>query len=391
MFKIKTLNKISQAGLECYDSKYEYSDDMPNPDAIMVRSASMHEYEMNDNLLAIARAGAGVNNIPLDKCIENGIVVFNTPGANANAVKELVIASLLLSSRRIYSGINFSQSLKGKGNEVSKLVEAGKSNFSGPEIIGKSLGVIGLGAIGVLVANCAENLGMKVYGFDPFISVDRAWGLSSSVAHAISIDEIFSKCDYISVHVPLNDYTKDLIDKQAISKMKENVRIMNFSRGGLVNSGDIIEAVKSGRVAAYVTDFPSDDMLGVENILPIPHLGASTPESEDNCATMASLQIMDYLQSGNIKNAVSLPDVSIPVGNKGSRICVINRNVPNMLGEITGMLAKHSVNINNMQNKSKGEYAYTLIDAAQDLPKDAYDELCKADGIIKVRVIVDRP
>lgn len=391
MFTIKTLNKISKAGIDCLGAEYQCSDDIKDPDAIMLRSASMHEYSLNDNLLAIARAGAGVNNIPLEKCIENGIVVFNTPGANANSVKELVIAGLLLSSRRISDGISFVKGLSNADNSVAKLVEKGKSNFAGPEIQGKKLGVIGLGAIGILVANCAENLGMEVYGFDPFISIDNAWGLSSSVIHSNSIDEIFANCDYITIHVPLNEHTKNLIDSNAISKMKPDVRILNFARGELVNNKDIVSAVRSRNVACYVTDFPSEELINVDNILTIPHLGASTPESENNCAKMAACELMDYLESGNITNAVSLPNVSIPIGNDGTRICVINRNIPNMLNMITGMLAKHEVNINNLQNKSKGDYAYTLIDAAGDLPPEAYQELCETDGIIKVRVIIEKP
>jgi D-3-phosphoglycerate dehydrogenase len=391
MYKILTLNNISDVGLKRFSDNYEYSSEIKNPNAIMVRSASMHEYDFNNNILAVARAGAGVNNIPIEKCIENGIVVFNTPGANANAVKELVIASLLLSSRKIVDSINWAKTLKNKGKELPKLIEKGKNSFSGPEILGKRLGVIGLGAIGILVANTAKSLGMKVMGYDPFLSVSSAWNLISSVKSATSIDEILSECDYISIHVPLNENTKNMINKEAISKMKDGVRILNFSRGGLVNSPDIIESAKSGKLGAYVTDFPTCDMLNVENIISIPHLGASTPESEDNCAKMAADELVKYLEYGDVVNAVSLPDVSLPVGTCGVRVCVINRNIPNMLNKITGTFAKHNININNMQNKSKGAYAYTLIDSQNDLPSEAYKELCEIDGIIKVRIIKDIP
>lgn len=390
MYNIKTLNKISKVGLDVYSDKYKCSDNTENPDAIMVRSASMKEYDFNDNLLAIARAGAGVNNIPLDECMKKGIVVFNTPGANANAVKELVITGLLLASRKIYQGINFTNTLKSQEN-VAKLVEKNKSKFKGNEIAGKRLGVIGLGAIGILVANCAESLGMTVQGYDPFISVDNAWGLSSTVIHSNSIDDIIKNCDYITIHIPLNDDTRNIIDKVAIDKMKLGVKILNFARGGLVNSDDIVEAVKSQKVSCYITDFPDDKLIGIDNIITVPHLGASTKESEDNCASMAARELMDYLECGNIINSVTLPDTFIPVGDGGVRICIINKNIPNMLNIITGTLAKYKINVNKMHNKSKGEYAYTLIDAGNNLPKEAYEELYNTEGIIKVRVIKERP
>ena len=300
MYDILTLNKISKTGLERFTDEYQYGDAVENPQGIMVRSASMHEMEMPQSLLAIARAGAGVNNIPVDQCTEKGIVVFNTPGANANAVKELVLAGLLISSRKVTQGMAWAQGLKGQGDAVGKAVEKGKSAFVGPEIKGKKLGVIGLGAIGILVANAARSLGMEVHGYDPYISVDSAWGLSRAVKHSLTLDDIFETCDYITVHVPQTPDTKNMINKDSIAKMKDGVRILNFARGGLVNSADVVAAIEAGKVAAYVTDFPSDDLLGVDGVIAIPHLGASTPESEDNCAKMAVAEMMNYLENGNI-------------------------------------------------------------------------------------------
>lgn len=385
MFKIKTLNKISQKGLKRLSPEsYIYADDIENPDAVLVRSASMHDAVMGDNLLAIARAGAGVNNIPVETCGEKGIVVFNTPGANANAVKELVLAGLFLSSRKIVAGIEWARTLKG-GDDVKKAVEKGKGAFAGPEISGKKLGVIGLGAIGANVANCAVALGMEVYGYDPFMSVDTAWHLSSSIKHALDIKEIFAECDYITLHVPLNDSTRNTVCADTLVVMKDGVRILNFARGELVNSADIISALESGKVASYVTDFPSDELLGVDGIIAIPHLGASTPESEDNCARMAVRQLKDYLENGNIVNSVNLPSVSA-LRSSACRICLIHRNIPNMLTQISGIVSAENVNIDNMLNKSRGELAYTMIDvpAAGD---SVIEKLTGIEGMIKVRVI----
>ncbi|MBQ9066727.1 MAG: phosphoglycerate dehydrogenase [Clostridia bacterium] len=385
MYNIQTLNKISAAGLGQLDpAKYHVGDDVANPDAIIVRSAKMHDMELPESLLAIARAGAGTNNIPVDQCTEKGIVVFNTPGANANAVKELVIAALFLTSRKIVPGIEFANSLKGNGDQVGKLVEKGKSAFKGPEIQGKKLGVIGLGAIGILVANAAKALGMEVYGYDPYLSVDAAWNLSSTIHHAKSMDDIFTTCDYITVHVPLTDDTKDTINKDSIAKMKDGVRILNDARGGLVNTADMIEAHGSGKVAAYATDFADDDLLGVPGVLAMPHLGASTPESEDNCAHMAAFELASYLESGNIRNSVNLPNAEMTC-NTAHRLTVIHKNVPNVLNKITGEFADS--NINEFVNRAKGEIAYTILDTDAELSDAIVDAIKGIDGVISVRVV----
>jgi len=387
MHKILTLNKISPSGLEHFDRKtYTYGTEMENPDAIMVRSASMHDMELSNNTLAIARAGAGVNNIPVADCSEKGIVVFNTPGANANAVKELVLCALLLTSRKIIPAIDFCKTLKGEGDEVGKLVEKGKSAFAGPEIYGKKLGVIGLGAIGVMVANSAKNLGMEVYGYDPFLSVDAAWHLSRSIKHAKSLQDIFANCDYISVHVPLNSETKDLINAASIANMKDGIRILNFSRGELVNSDDMLEALSNGKVAAYATDFPSDTLIGASGVIAIPHLGASTPESEDNCARMAAFELIDYLENGSIKNSVNFPDVELS-RNAACRVCVIHRNIPNMLNQITAPFTNANFNIDNMINRSKKDYAYTIIDTEENVDNSIIETIRAIDGVLRVRVI----
>ena len=388
MFQIKTLNKISACGMQVFDpAKYAHSDEIENPDAIMVRSASMHDMEMPSNLKAIARAGAGTNNIPVDQCAEQGIVVFNTPGANANAVKELVIAGLLLASRKVVPAIDWAKTLKGKGAEVGKLVEKGKSAFAGPEIKGKSLGVIGLGAIGVMVANAASNLGMKVYGYDPYLSVDSAWNLTQNAIHALDLKEIYANCDYITIHVPLTPETKAFINADSISAMKDGVRILNFARGDLVNTSDMLAALDSGKVAAYVTDFPSDELIGVDGVIAIPHLGASTPESEDNCATMAAEELVDYLENGNITHSVNMPAASMPRTADTTRICVIHRNVPNILTRITGVVADENINIENMLNKSRKDFAYTILDVTTAVSDEAVAAIDALDGIIKVRVI----
>ena len=388
MFKIKTFNKISAVGLDTFDKDlYTYGDDVNEPDGAIVRSASLHETEFPASLKAIARAGAGTNNIPVDRCAKDGIVVFNTPGANANAVKELVIAGLFLSSRKIVPAIDWAKTLKGNGAEVGKMVEKGKSAFAGPEISGKNLGVIGLGAIGVLVANAASDLGMKVYGYDPYLSVNAAWNLKHDVVHATDIKEIFEKCDYITIHVPQTPDTKGMINTESIATMKDGVRILNFARGGLVDSAAVIKALGDGKVASYITDFPDDDLIGVNGVIAIPHLGASTPESEDNCAKMAAAELMDYLENGNIVNSVNMPNISMPRSG-AHRICVIHNNVPTMLNQITGVVSE--INIENMLNKSRGDYACTLLDISEtdegkiDALKTAIEGI---KDVIKVRVL----
>ncbi len=386
MKNILLLNKIAKIGLSVLDAEnYACSDSVANPDAIMVRSAAMHEMEIPESVIAIARAGAGVNNIPLDKCTEAGIAVFNTPGANANAVKELVLAGLLLSSRKIAQGIDWAKTLAGK-DDAAKLVEKGKSRFVGPEIEGKTLGIIGLGAIGVLVANAAVKLGMEVIGFDPYISVDGAWGLSRAVKHAKTLDEIYAVSDYITVHVPLNDSTENTISKDSIAKMKDGVRILNFARGGLVNSDDIKAALEAGKVSCYVTDFPDASVIGVENIIAIPHLGASTPESEDNCAVMAAKELKAYIENGNVINSVNFPCVSEP-RTTDVRICVLHKNVPNMINHISAILGDKNINIEHFSNKSRGDIAYSIIDVAGTAPDDTEDVISAIDGVIKVRII----
>ena len=386
MYKIKTYNKISKVGLDVFDDKYTVGDEVENADGAIVRSASLHDTEFPDTLKAIARAGAGTNNIPIDRCSEKGIVVFNTPGANANAVKELVIAGLLISSRRVISGIEWAKTLKGNGAEVGKMVEKGKGAFAGPEIKNKTLGVIGLGAIGVMVANSANALGMKVYGYDPYLSVKSAWNLTHNTIHIFDINEIFEKCDYITVHVPRTDGTKNLINADAIAKMKNGVRILNFARGGLVDNDALKSALESGKVASYVTDFPSDDILGVDGVIAIPHLGASTPESEENCAGMAARELIDYIENGNIVNSVNLPEITMPRSGE-NRICVIHKNIPNMLTAITGIFAGDNVNIENLLNKSKGEYAYTMLDIGKADVSAVADKIGAIDGVIRIRII----
>lgn len=386
MYNILTLNKISQTGTKNFGDSYACANEVSNPDAVLVRSASMHEMNFADNTLAIARAGAGVNNIPLDKCSEKGIVVFNTPGANANAVKELVICAMLLSSRKIIPAVDWVKTLKGESENVGKLVEKGKSAFAGPEIKGKKLGVIGLGAIGILVANAAHSLGMEVYGYDPFLSVDAAWKLSRAIKHAASLDEIFESCDYITLHVPLTDETNELICNKSISLMKENVRILNFARGELVNTKDIVKALTDGKVAAYATDFVKDELIGATGVIAFPHLGASTPESEDNCAVMAVNEIKDYLENGNIVNSVNLPCVSVPRTGK-TRIAIIHKNVPNVISKITTAVADENINIDNMVNKSRGEYAYTMLDTDAEVSDDAIESISNLEFVVRVRVI----
>ncbi len=386
MFKIKTYNKISKSGLANFDDKYTVGDEVENADGAIVRSAALHDVEFPKSLQAIARAGAGTNNIPIDRCSEQGIVVFNTPGANANAVKELVIAGLFISSRRVISGIEWAKTLKGNGDEVGKLVEKGKSAFAGPEIKGKKLGVIGLGAIGVMVANAANALGMKVYGYDPYLSVKSAWNLNHNAVYISDINEIFAECDYITIHVPLTDSTKNLINKDSIAKMKDGVRILNFSRAALVNSADLKAALEAGKVAAYVTDFPTEDVLDVDGIIAIPHLGASTPESEENCATMAAKELIDYIENGNIVNSVNLPETTMPRSGK-NRVCVIHKNIPTILTKITGVISDDNINIENLLNKSRGDYAYTMLDIDDADIATLQSEIEAIEGIIRVRII----
>lgn len=384
MYKVKTLNKISKVGLTTFTDKYEISDEFEAPDAILVRSAKMHDYTFNPELLCIARAGAGTNNIPCDRCAEEGIVVFNTPGANANSVKELVICALLLASRDVVGGIEWVNSIAGT-EDVAGQVEKGKSAFVGPEILGKSIGVIGLGAIGARIANDAVKLGMKVYGYDPFLSVDAAWRLSAGVIHATEIETIFKNCDYITIHVPYMESTKHTINADAIEKMKDGVRIINLARGELVDDDAMIEAVASGKVAKYITDFPNNKTAGVKNIIAIPHLGASTPESEDNCAIMAASEIMEYIENGNITNSVNMPRAVLPVTGD-PRICIIHKNIPEMLAKITTAVSASNTNIENMVNSGRKDYAYTILDVAS--VSDTLEDALKAiDGIIRVRII----
>lgn len=385
MYDILTLNKIAKCGTDAFDkAKYTVADAVENPDAIMVRSAAMHDMQFGNKLLAIARAGAGVNNIPVDRCAEEGIVVFNTPGANANAVKELVIAGLLLSSRKVTDAIDWVSTLKGQ-EDIGKKVEKGKSNFAGPEISGKTLGVIGLGAIGVLVANAAMSLGMKVIGYDPFLSVKAALSLKPGVKTVTDVNDLYAASDYITIHVPYNADTKGTICEKSIAVMKDGVRILNFARGELADTAAVLAAVESGKIACYITDFPSDELIGVKTVICVPHLGASTPESEDNCAVMAASELIDYIENGNIRNSVNFPNAEMNAA--GTKICVLHKNVPAVISEITTILGKASINIDNMINASKKDYAYTLIDAAGNISEDIAAKLSAAENVIKVRVI----
>lgn len=386
MFKYHCLNPISQKGLDELDEKYMNIENAEEADAILVRSAKMHEMEFSAQLKAVARAGAGVNNIPLDRCAENGIVVFNTPGANANGVKELVIAGMLLAARDIIGGVNWVQEYEEDG-DIAKITEKKKKAFAGTEIQGKKLGVIGLGAIGVLVANAAIKLGMEVYGFDPYVSVDSAWRLSGNIHHAKTVDEIYKECDYITVHVPALDDTKGMIDKNAIGLMKEGVVILNFARDVLVNQEDIVDGLVAGKVHCYVTDFPTKEIVGVKGAIVIPHLGASTEESEDNCAKMAAEEIKDFLENGNITHSVNFPDCDMGVKGEGQRITILHRNIPNMLGQFTSLMAGKNINISIMTNKSRKEYAYTMMDVDTEVPADVEEQLSAVDGVLKVRVI----
>lgn len=385
MYNIQTLNKISSVGTDVFDkSKYAVADNFENPEAIMVRSAKMHDMQFGDNLLAIARAGAGVNNIPVERCAEEGICVFNTPGANANAVKELAICAILLASRKITEAAAWAASLKGTP-DAPKTVEGGKSKFAGPEIMGKTLGIIGLGAIGGKIANAAVALGMKVVGYDPYLSVNSALLLDSSVKIVNDINDIYKSSDYISIHVPYTPDTKNTIDTEQIAMMKDGVRLINLARGELINSEAVVKAIADGKIAKYVTDFADDVVLGVENVIVLPHLGASTPESEDNCAVMAANELIDYIENGNIKNSVNLPNASMNA--VGTKVCVIHKNVPALIASMTSAVGNAGLNIENMFNASKKNFAYTMMDIIGEVDEKLVDSMKSIDGVIKVRVI----
>lgn len=386
MYKYHCLNPISAVGLDQLDENYVNVETAKGADAILVRSAKMHEMEFDKNLKVIARAGAGVNNIPLERCAGEGVVVFNTPGANANGVKELVIAGMLLAARDIIGGINWVQEYEEDG-DIAKITEKKKKVFAGTELEGKKLGVIGLGAIGVLVANAAVHLGMEVYGYDPYVSVDSAWRLSRNIHHAKTADEIYKECDYITVHVPALEDTKGMINKDAISLMKKGVVILNFARDVLVNQEDIVDALVSEKVRCYVTDFPTKEIVGVKGSIVIPHLGASTEESEDNCARMAASELRDFLENGNIHHSVNYPDCDMGKKSSAARITVLHRNVPKMLGQFTGILAEEGINISLMTNKSRGEYAYTMIDADAAVPAEVEKKISEAEGVLRVRIL----
>ncbi|MCM3567086.1 phosphoglycerate dehydrogenase [Neobacillus mesonae] len=388
---IKTLNSIAESGLNVFNhDKYTIDDKSENPDAIVVRSFNMHSMEFGSNLLGIARAGAGVNNIPVEKCTEQGIVVFNTPGANANAVKELVLTTLMASSRNLFDGISWTKTLAGEGDQVPKLVEAGKKKFVGKEIKGKTLGVIGLGSVGNLVANDALDLDMDVIGFDPFISVDTAWKLSRNVQRAMTIEQVYAESDYITVHVPLTDDTRGMFNKETFNMMKPGVHILNFSRGELVNEADMAEAIASGKVGKYITDFPNENVLQMENVVCIPHLGASTEESEENCAIMAARQVKELLETGNVKNSVNFPNANLPYTGK-VRVTVFHQNIPHMVGKITSIISNYHLNIADMVNRSRGNYAYTIIDIDNEVNGDVIpglgELLDNIDGVIRARII----
>lgn len=386
MYSYHCLNPISDVGLNKFTEEYVPVSTQEKADALLVRSAVMHDMEFGKKLKAIGRAGAGVNNIPLDRCAEAGIVVFNTPGANANGVKELVIAGMLLASRDIIGGINWVQENEEDGN-IAKDAEKAKKAFAGCELEGKKLGVIGLGAIGVLVANAATHLGMDVYGYDPYVSVDSAWRLSRSIHHSKTVDEIYRDCDYITIHVPAMDSTKGMIDQDAISLMKEGAVVLNFARNVLVEEEAMVDALISGKVKHYVTDFPTPEIAGVKGAIVIPHLGASTEESEDNCAKMAVRQVKDYLENGNIHNSVNYPNCDMGIRGDNTRIALLHRNVPNMIGQFTKILAQDNMNIADMTNKSKGKYAYTMIDIDSDVTDRVAEDLENVKEVLRVRVI----
>jgi D-3-phosphoglycerate dehydrogenase len=384
MYNLLTLNKIAKCGLDNFNkANYTITDNCENPDCILLRSFSMHDMELPESLQAVARAGAGVNNIPIENCSEKGIVVFNTPGANANAVKELVVAGLLLSSRKVVQGIAWAKTLIGEGDQVSKLVEKGKSSFAGPEIMGKTLGIIGLGAIGVKVANAAHALGMNVIGYDPYLSVDAAWNVTRAAEHAKDIDTILEKSDYISIHVPATKDTKGMFNADLFRKVKKGVRLLNFSRAELVDTAAVLAALEDGTVAEYITDFATEELLKSDRVIVLPHLGASTPESEDNCAVMAAQELKDFLENGNITNSVNFPNCDM--GKVcGSRVTIAHRNIPAMLSQISAVFTKDNINIENMINKSRGDYAYTMIDTHSAIDEKILADVKAIDGVIKV-------
>ena len=386
MYKYHCLNPISNVGLEYFPGKYENSESLEDSDVVLVRSANMHEMQLPKNVVAVARAGAGVNNIPLEDYAKEGVVVFNTPGANANGVKEMVIAGMLLASRDIVGGIEWLEKQEAT-DDIAKLAEKKKKQFAGCEISGKKLGIIGLGAIGVLVANAAHNLNMEVYGYDPYISIDAAWNLSRTIKHIKSLDEIYSQCDYITIHVPLLDSTKEMINKEALDKMKDGVVLLNFARDLLVDEDALIEALDSGKVKKYVTDFANHTVAGHKGILVTPHLGASTEESEENCAVMAVKEVRDFLENGNIKNSVNFPNCDMGTCVAVGRIAICHKNIPNMISQFTKILGAEGLNIADMTNKSKGEYAYTLIDLESAASREALNELKAIEGVSRVRVV----
>ena len=386
MYKYHCLNPISQVGLDQLDENYVKTEDAAEADAILVRSAKMHDMEFGKNLKAIARAGAGVNNIPLDRCADEGIVVFNTPGANANGVKELAIAGMLLAARDIIGGINWVQEYEEDG-DIAKITEKKKKAFAGTELQGKKLGVIGLGAIGVLVANAAVHLGMDVYGYDPYVSVDSAWRLSRNIHHAKTVDELYKECDYITVHVPALEDTKGMINKHAISLMKDGVVILNLARDVLVNQEDIVDALVSGKVRCYVTDFPTKEIVGVKGAIVIPHLGASTEESEDNCAQMAAAELRDFLENGNITHSVNYPDCNMGACTTAGRVAILHKNVKGMIGQYTTVLGEADINVSDMTNKAKGDYAYALIDVDSQITDDVLKKLQAIDDVLRVRLV----
>ena len=381
MFDILTLNKISKIGLKEFDEKYTISETSAEPDGIIVRSAAMHDYAFSGKTLAVARAGAGVNNIPVDACTEKGIVVFNTPGANANAVKELTVCGLLLTSRKVAAAYDWCKTLKGEGENVSKLVEKGKSAFAGPEIMGKTLGIVGLGAIGRLVAGAARDLGMKIVGYDPFLNDGIKAQLPADTEYADELDALYEKADYITLHLPCVPATKGMINADSIAKMKDGARILNFARGELVNSADLAAALADGKIAAYITDFPSDDLIGLENVTALPHLGASTPESEENCAYMAAVQMRDFLENGNIKNSVNFAPVSLDTA--GARIGVIHRNTLGAVNDILAAFAANGVETTGFASKGKGDYAYTLV-SAEKIPEAVAAAIKEAEEVVRV-------
>lgn len=386
MYNYTCLNPIAGVGLDLFSEDYKKVDELAGADAALVRSAAMHDMDLPDSLLAVARAGAGVNNIPLDKCADKGIVVFNTPGANANGVKELVFAGMLYASRDIVGGIDWCLANQNDEN-IAKTAEKQKKNFAGTEISGKKLGVIGLGAIGVLVANAATHLGMEVYGYDPYISVNAAWNLSRSVKHISNVEDIYKECDFITIHVPLLDSTKGMISKEAIAMMKENVIVLNFARDTLVDEPAMVEALKAGKVRKYVVDFPNPTTAGVENCIVIPHLGASTAESEDNCAVMAVREVIDYIENGNIAHSVNYPDCNMGVCTAAARIAILHKNIKNMIGQYSSVLGEAGANIADMTNKSRNDYAYSLLDLDAPISAEVVEKLAAIDGVLKVRVI----